>query len=233
MKNRLGESPRRKEDLRLLTGRGQFADDNNATGQGHAVMVPSVHAHAIIRGIDKTAAQSAPGVIEVLTGADWLADGLGAIPHNLGFSSPPDIALHNRDGSAKFVAPHYPLPADRARLVGEPVAMVVAETARQARDAAELVGIDYEVLAPIIDTDHAADANAPVIWPDNGSNVSIDADVNDLSETAELLKDAAHVVRLKTQLSRVSGVAMEPRSSLGEYGEDGRYTLQTLSLIHI
>ncbi len=227
MKNRLGESPRRKEDLRLLTGRGQFADDNNATGQGHAVMVPSVHAHAIICGIDKTAALSAPGVIEVLTGADWLADGLGAIPHNLGFSSPPDIALHNRDGSAKFVAPHYPLPADRARLVGEPVAMVVAETARQARDAAELVEIDYEVLAPIIDTDHAADANAPVIWPDNGSNVSIDADVNDLSETAELLKDAAHVVRLKTQLSRVSGVAMEPRSSLGEYGEDGRYTLQT------
>ena len=122
MKNRLGESPRRKEDMRLLMGRGQFADDNNATGQGHAVMVPSVHAHAIICGIDKTAALSAPGVIEVLTGADWLADGLGAIPHNLGFSSPPDIALHNRHGSAKFVAPHYQLPADRARLVGEPVA---------------------------------------------------------------------------------------------------------------
>ena len=227
MKNRLGESPRRKEDLRLLLGRGQFADDNNATGQGHAVMVPSVHAHAIIRGLNRTAALSAPGVIDVLTGADWLADGLGAIPHNLGFSSPPDIALHNRDGSAKFVAPHYPLPADRVRLAGEPVAMVVAETACQARDAAELVELDYEVLAPIIDTDRAADANAPVIWPDNGSNVSIDADVNDLSETADLLKDAAHVVRLKTQLSRVSGVAMEPRSSLGEYGADGRYTLQT------
>lgn len=227
MKNRLGESPRRKEDLRLLTGKGQFADDNNVAGQAHAFMVPSVHAHAIIRSIDKTAALSAPGVVDVLTGADWLSDGLGAIPHNLGFSSPPDIALHNRDGSEKFVAPHYPLPADRARLVGEPVAMVIAETARQARDAAELVEIDYEVLPPIIDTDRAADTDAPVIWPENGSNVAIDADVNDLSETADLLKNAAHVVRLKTQLTRVSGVAMEPRSSLGEYGADGRYTLQT------
>lgn len=227
MKNRLGESPRRKEDLRLLTGKGRFADDNNVAGQAHAFMVPSLHAHAIIRSIDKTAALSAPGVVDVLTGADWLSDGLGAIPHNLGFSSPPDIALHNRDGSEKFVAPHYPLPADRARLVGEPVAMVIAETARQARDAAELVEIDYEVLPPIIDTDRAADADAPVIWPENGSNVAIDADVNDLSETANLLKNAAHVVRLKTQLTRVSGVAMEPRSSLGEYGADGRYTLQT------
>jgi len=227
MQNRLGDSPLRKEDLRLLTGGGQFADDNNADGQLHACMVASVHAHAVIRGIDTAAAMAAPGVAAVLTGADWLADGLGPIPHNLGFSSPPDIALHNRDGSEKFVAPHYPLPADRVRQVGEPVVMVIAETFAQARDAAELVEIDYQVLPPIVDTKEATGETAPVIWPDHGSNIAIDADVNDREETAELLKNAAHVVRLTTQLSRVAGVPMEPRCALGEVGSDGRYTLQT------
>ena len=227
MQNRLGDSPLRKEDLRLLTGGGQFADDNNADGQLHACMVASVHAHAVIRGIDTAAAMAAPGVEAVLTGADWLADGLGPIPHNLGFSSPPDIALHNRDGSEKFVAPHYPLPADRVRQVGEPVVMVIAETFAQARDASELVEIDYHVLPPIVDTKEATGETAPVIWPDHGSNIAIDADVNDREETAELLKNAPHVVRLTTQLSRVTGVPMEPRCALGEVGSDGRYTLQT------
>jgi carbon-monoxide dehydrogenase large subunit len=227
MQNRLGDSPLRKEDRRLLTGGGQFADDNNADGQLHACMVASVHAHAVIRGIDTAAAMAAPGVEAVLTGADWLADGLGPIPHNLGFSSPPDIALHNRDGSEKFVAPHYPLPADRVRQVGEPVVMVIAETFGQARDAAELVEIDYQVLPSIVDTKEATGETAPVIWPDHGSNIAIDADVNDREETAELLKNATHVVRLTTQLSRVTGVPMEPRCALGEVGSDGRYTLQT------
>ncbi|MGB0629133.1 MAG: xanthine dehydrogenase family protein molybdopterin-binding subunit [Alphaproteobacteria bacterium] len=227
MKSRLGDSPRRKEDLRLLTGRGQFADDNNSDGQLHAFMLASVHAHAEILNIDTAAAKAAPGVVEILTGADWLADGLGPIPHNLGFSSPPDIALHNRDGSDKFAAPHYPLPADRVRQVGEPVAMIVAETLMQARDAAEMIDVEYKVLPPIIDTDRAADGDAPVVWPQHGSNVAIDAHVNDPSETAALLEKASHVVRLRTQLSRVAGVPMEPRSALGEYASDGRYTVQT------
>ena len=134
---KLGDSPQRKEDLRLLTGRGRFADDNTSERQLYAFMLASVHAHAEIGNIDTSAARAAPGVVDVLTGEDWLADGFGPIPHNMGFSSPPDIVLENRDGSERFVAPHYPLPADRVRHVGEPVAMVVAETYTQARDAAE------------------------------------------------------------------------------------------------
>ena len=190
-------------------------------------MVTSVHAHADIRGIDMAAAKAAPGVLDVLTGADWLADGLGPIPHNLGFSSPPDIALQNRDGTDRFAAPHFPLPADRARHVGQPIAMVVAETFSQARFAAELVEVDYVPLDPVIDTDIAADPTAEVVWPDHGSNIAIDADVNQPAETAAILDDAAHVIRLKTQLSRVAGVPMEPRSAVGHIDDTGRYILQT------
>ena len=223
----IGQSPLRKEDLRLLSGRGQYADDTNVDGQAHAFMVTSVHAHANIRGIDMAAAKAAPGVLDVLTGADWLADGLGPIPHNLGFSSPPDIALQNRDGTDRFAAPHFPLPADRARHVGQPIAMVVAETFSQARFAAELVEVDYVPLDPVIDTDIAADPAAEVVWPDHGSNIAIDADVNQPAETAAILDDAAHVIRLKTQLSRVAGVPMEPRSAVGHIDDTGRYILQT------
>jgi aerobic carbon-monoxide dehydrogenase large subunit len=223
----IGQSPLRKEDLRLLTGRGQYADDTNVEGQAFAFMVSSVHAHAEIRGIDASAARAAPGVIDVLTGTDWLADGLGPIPHNLGFSSPPDIALQNRDGTDRFAAPHFPLPADRARHVGQPVAMVIAETFSQAKDAAELVEVDYVPLAPVIDTDSAAGPTAEVVWPDHGSNVAIDADVNQPAEIAAVLEGAAHVIRLKTRLSRVAGVPMEPRSAVGNIDADGRYILQT------
>lgn len=223
----IGQSPLRKEDLRLLKGRGQYADDTNEQGQAFAFMVSSVHAHAEIRGIDTSAAKAAPGVIAVLTGADWLADGLGPIPHGLGYSSPPDIALQNRDGTDRFVAPHFPLPADRARHVGQPVAMVIAETFSQAKDAAELVEVDYLPLDPVIDTDRAADPASEVVWPDLGSNIAIDADVNDPSETAAILDRAAHVIRLKTRLSRIAGVPMEPRSAVGKIDADGRYILQT------
>ena len=95
---KLGDSPQRKEDLRLLTGRGRFADDNTSERQLYAFMLASVHAHAEIGNIDTSAARAAPGVVDVLTGEDWLADGFGPIPHNMGFSSPPDIVLENRDG---------------------------------------------------------------------------------------------------------------------------------------
>ena len=156
-------------------------------------MLTSVHAHADIRGIDLSAALTAPGVVEILTGADWIADGLGPVPHNLGFSSPPDIALQNRDGTDRYVAPHFPLPADRVRHVGQPFAMVIAETFLQARDAAELVEVDFDILAPAIDTDRAADDSASVVWPDLGTNVAIDADVNNLDETAGILADAAQI----------------------------------------
>ena len=223
----IGQSPLRKEDLRLLTGRGQYADDTDVDGQAYASMVTSVHAHADIQGIDASAARAAPGVITVLTGADWLADELGPIPHNLGFSSPPDISLQNRDGTDRYAAPHFPLPADRVRHVGQPVAMVIAETFSRAKDAAERVEVDYALLPPVIDTACAANADAAVVWPELDSNIAIDADVNKPAETAASLEKAAHVIRLKTQLSRVTGVPMEPRSAVGSIDEEGRYVLQT------
>src|SRR5467141_2643401 len=136
----------RREDSRLLTGSGRFSDDVNLPGQAYAIMVRSPHAHARIAGIDAAQALAAPGVLAVLTGADFAKDGLRAIPHRPFSLSPPDIRLANRDGSEIFIAPHYPLPADKARFVGEAVAMVVAESVQAAKDAAELVRIDYEPL---------------------------------------------------------------------------------------
>lgn len=223
----IGQSPLRKEDQRFLTGRGQFADDINVDGQAYAFMVTSVHAHADIRDIEISAAKDAPGVVDILTGADWLEDGLGPIPHNLMFSSPPDIPLQNRDGSERYVASHFPLPADRARHVGQPIAMVIAETFSEAKDAAELVNVDYAPLTPVIDTSGAAETGSSVVWPDLGSNVAIDADVNDFRGSSAILEEAAHVVHLNTTLSRVTGIPMEPRSAVGNIDVDGRYILQT------
>src|SRR6266853_1921883 len=112
----------RKEDSRLLTGRGRFSDEVNLPGQAYAAMVRSPHAHARIAGIDSGHALAAPGVLAVLTGADFLREGLKSIPHRPFSLSPPDIRLANRDGSEIFISPHFPLPADKARFVGDPVA---------------------------------------------------------------------------------------------------------------
>ncbi len=226
MTGMIGQSPRRKEDFRLLTGNGRYADDNVIEDRTIACLVRSPHAHAVIRGIDVSRAKAMLGVVAVLTGADWLADGMGPIPHNLGFSSPPDIRLENSDGSDKYVARHFPLTADKVRLVGDPVAMVIAETAAQARDAAEAVDVDYEVLPAIVDTAAAAQPDAPVVWNDLGSNVAIDAGVNDPAPVDAAFESAAHTARLQTTLTRVTGVPMEPRTAIGEI-VDGRYVLTT------
>src|SRR5437588_10560238 len=122
----IGQAVRRKEDARLVTGHGRFSDDINLEGQAYAVMVRSPHAHARIRSIDVASATALPGVIAVLTGADAIKDGLKLIPHRPVIGAP-DIALGARDASDKFVSSHRVLPHDKARFVGETVAMVVAE----------------------------------------------------------------------------------------------------------
>lgn len=224
----IGRPVRRKEDERLLTGRGCFADDVNLPGQAHAIMVRSPHAHARIAAIDTAEAVAAPGSLAVLTGKDFAADGLGRIPHNPFQSSPPDIKLDNRDGSEVFVAPHYALPADKARYVGEAVAVVVAETLDQARDAAELVNIDYEPLPVSIDTVAATLPEAPRVWEESVSNVCIDGDVGDREGTEAAFARADHVVRVETAVARVTGVPMEPRAAVGVYEPDGgKFTLHT------
>src|SRR5216117_1721910 len=211
----IGAQVLRKEDARLLTGGGCYSDDVNLPGQAHAVMVRSPHAHARIGRIDAVEATALPGVLAVLTGADFAKDGLKSIPHRPFSVSPPDVRLQNRDGSEIFIAPHWPLPADKARFVGEAVTMVVAETVRLARDAAELVRVDYESLA-----------GAPVLWEERVSNVNIDADLGDARATEAAFARAAHVVRLETRVQRVTGVPMEPRAALAAYDPAlGRYTL--------
>src|SRR6516225_4820202 len=135
----IGATVRRKEDARLVTGRGNYSDDFNLPGQAYGAAVRSPHAHARIRAIDTAAARAVPGVLAVLTGQDALADGLKRIPHLAAPGTPPDIVLHNRDGSPVPVAPHWVLPADRVRHVGTAVAFVIAETIARAKDAAEKV----------------------------------------------------------------------------------------------
>src|SRR5437762_9687476 len=143
--NGIGQPVRRKEDFRLLTGKGSFGDDLALPGLVHAVIVRSPHAHARIVAVDKQMALAASGVLAVLSGADYVADGLGPIPHNPGLMAPPDVQPRTR-AIQPIATVHLPLPADKARYVGEPVVVVVAETIAVAKDAAALLEITYEPL---------------------------------------------------------------------------------------
>lgn len=222
----IGRPVPRQEDERLLTGRGCFTDDVNLPGQAYAAMVRSPHPHARIVSYDTAAASARPGVIVVLTGTDFHADGLGRIPHVPMHSSPPDALFENRDGSEIYVPHHYPLPADKVRYVGEAVAVVVAETRELARDAVEHVKVEYQVLPAVIATAAAAAPGAARVWEEGPGNVCIDSDIGDRAATDAAFARAHHVVRLDTTVARITGVPMEPRATTGTYDpEDGRYTL--------
>ncbi len=223
----IGQPVRRKEDFRLLTGRGCFGDDVTLPGLAHAVVVRSPHAHARLAALETAAARAAPGVLAVLTGADYVADGLGPIPHNPGLSAPPDVQARVR-GLAPIATVHFPLPADKVRHVGEPVAVVVARTIAEAKDAAELVDIAYEPLPAVTQAAEALEAGAPVLWETAPGNLCIDIEVGDEAATAAPFACAAHVVRLDTRAQRVTGVPMEPRTNVAEYDlATGQYTLYT------
>lgn len=222
----IGQPVRRREDFRLLTGAGCYSDDFNCPGQAYAVMVRSPHAHAAIRSIDTAAAVEAPGVLAVLTGRDLLADGLRAIPHSLGTRHPADITLENRDGSPAVVPAHFPMTADEAYHAGEIVAMAVATTLAAAKDAAELVAVDYQPLSAVTHAPAAVEPGAPCARSDIGSNTSLDAEIGDPAAAEAAFTAAAHVVKLDTWVQRIAGVPMEPRAAVGAYDRDsGRYTL--------
>jgi len=213
-----GKPVRRVEDARLVTGHGRYSDDFNLPGQAYACFVRSPHAHARIVSIDIAGALKVAGVIAVLTGADAAADGLQSMPHRPVPANPYEPQLHNRDGSAHFVAPHPPLPADgRVRMVGEAVAMVIGESAAAARDGADAVAIDYEPLPAVTRALEAAAAGAPLVWDEPGTNVCVDSDNGDAAAADAAVARAAHVVRLETQVNRVTGVPMEPRVALAVY----------------
>jgi aerobic carbon-monoxide dehydrogenase large subunit len=222
----IGQPVRRREDFRLLTGRGCYSDDFNFPGQAYAVMVRSPHAHARIRSIETASAAAVPGVLAVLTGRDLLADGLQAIPHSVGTRHPADITLENRDGSQPFIPQHFPMTADEAHHCGEIVAMVVATTLATAKDAAELVEVDYEALPAIVHSVAAVAPGAPLARDDASDNISIDAEIGDKAATDAAFAAAAHTIKFQTWVQRIAGVPMEPRAATGIYDRaSGKYTL--------
>jgi len=222
----IGQPVPRREDLRLVRGAGRYTADENLPGEVHAVMVRSPHAHARIRSIAKDGAMAAPGVLAVLTGADFIADGLKPIPHKVWSQHPAEIQLQNSDGSEPFTAPHYPLPTDKARFAGEAVAMVVAQTLHAAKDGAERVAIDYDVLPVVTATVAAARQDAPRVHEAARSNVCFDAELGDAAATAAAFARAAHVTKFETWVHRVTGVPMEPRGALAAFdAATGRYTV--------
>src|SRR5215472_16673150 len=160
----IGKPIPRNEDARLVTGHGRFSADVRLDGETYAAMVRSPHPHARIAGIDTAAARAMPGVLAVFTGADCLADRLGPIPHDPLPKTRYDMKLSGPGGKSVFIGPHLLLPADKARHVGEAVAMAVAETKTQALDAAEAVEVEYEELPFVIHAEDAMKPGAPSVW---------------------------------------------------------------------
>ena len=212
----IGQPIKRFEDQRLLRGEGRFHNDVNLPGQTHAVIVRSTHAHARIRSIDSTAALASPGVVAVFTGADVARDNLGTMQMTLKRKRP--------DGAPMFAPPHRGLTADRVRYVGDPVAMVIAETLAQAEDAAERLRIDYEPLPSVTSTAQAI--GGPAVWDECADNVSNLFESGDKATTDAAFAKAHRVVRRRYVITRVHAQYMEPRGALGVWdpGEE-RYTL--------
>jgi carbon-monoxide dehydrogenase large subunit len=216
----------RKEDLRLVSGRGRFTDDFSVPNQAYAVMVRSPHPHARINTVNIEQARAMPGVLGVYSGADCRAAGLKPIPHEAVPSTRYDMKLTAADGGAIFLGPHWLLAWDKARYVGEAVAMVVAETVALALDAAEAVEVDYDPLPFALDAEAAMAPGAPVIWDEAGDNVPVDTSFGDAAATQAAFACAEHIVRMKFHVGRVTAAAMEPRAAVGQYDpESGGYTL--------
>ena len=216
----IGQPVPRTEDPRLLTGGGNYLDDVSLLGQTRAYILRSPHAHANIRSMDTGKAAASPAVLAVLTAADYQADGYG-IPQ----CTP---KRKRRDGSPMYEPTNAPLVQGRVRMVGDYVALVVAETLEQARDAAELIEVDYEPL-PAVSTPMAAVApGAPLVWDDCADNISFVHLVGDKEATDAAFAKADHVVRRRLPVNRTAHVTMEPRGALGDYDpRDESWTLYT------
>ncbi len=216
----VGQSVRRLEDPRLLQGLGRYSDDVNVLRQAYAVVVRSPHAHARVRGIRTADARQAPGVLAVLTGADLAADGLGNLPT--------DATRKRRDGSPAFPTPRPALARERVRHVGDPVALVLAETPEEAADAAALVVVDYEPRPAVTGAARATAAGAPAVWDEALDNVAFVWEAGSRDAVARAFAGATHVTRLEFAVTRVAALPLEPRGAVGEFDRrSGRYTLHT------
>jgi len=213
----IGKPLPRKEDARLITGHGRFTDDFSLEGQAYAALVRSPHPHARIVAIDAATAKTMSGVLTVLTGEDCNSEALEPIPHSPVPSTKFDMKLTAKGGKPVFPGRHVLLPADKARYVGEPVAMVVAQTRNQALDAAEAVAVKYETLPYLVDTEKALDSGNVPLWDETPDNVLVDTEFGDKTKTDEGFAKAAHVVSSFFNIGRVTAVTMEPRSCVGDY----------------
>jgi len=218
LKFAIGQPVHRKEDPVLLRGEGRYSDDLSLPGQLHAVMVRSRNAHGVLRGVDRAEALAMPGVLGVFTAADLRAGGIGVMQASSG---------KNRDGSATPRPPQMALAEGKVRYVGDPVAVVVAETAMQARDAAEAVLLDIDPLPAVTRARDADAPGAPLVHDAVPANLVMDYHHGDAAAVSAAFAQAAHVTRLSISNSRVVVSALEPRSALAEYDVDtGRYTLR-------
>jgi carbon-monoxide dehydrogenase large subunit len=214
----IGQGIKRLEDVRLLRGGGRYQDDVSIPGQAHAVIVRSMHAHARILGVDTSAAAKSAGVVAVLTWADLAKANLGTMRMTLKRSRP--------DGSPMFASAHRGLSGDRVRYVGDPVAVVVAETRAQAEDGADLVRVDYDPLPSVTATGAAVEPGAPPVWDECPDNVSNLHQIGDRAATEAAFARAAHVIKRRYVISRVHAQYMEPRGALGVWDpHEERYTL--------
>ena len=218
----IGASVRRKEDLRFLSGNGNYTDDINRPGQTYAVMLRADRPHATINRLDTASAAKAPGVVAIFTGADLAKEEIGGLP--CGWQ------LHNKDGSPMAEPPHPVLALGKVRHVGDPVAVVIAETKQQARDAAELIEIDYTDLPSVSSTVDAIAAGAPEVHDGVAGNICYDWHIGDKAMVDAAFAAAAHVVKLDLVNNRLVPNAMEPRAAIGEWDtSSGDYTLYTTS----
>ena len=218
----IGASVRRKEDHRFITGKGRYTDDINRPGQAHAYFLRSPHAHAKIKSLDVGEAKSKPGVVAILTGDDIAADKVGGLICGW--------MIHSKDGTPMKAGPHPALAQGKVRYVGDHVAVVIAETLGEAKDAAEAIRIDYEVLPAEVDTATAQRQGAAVIHDVAPDNTVYRWHLGDKAKTDAAFAAAKHITKIDLTNNRLAPNPMEPRSAIGEYDSgDGAFTLYTTS----
>ncbi|HYK80413.1 MAG TPA: xanthine dehydrogenase family protein molybdopterin-binding subunit, partial [Micropepsaceae bacterium] len=222
MNTGIGQPVRRREDFRFITGSGQYTDDINRPGQGYAVFVRSPHAHATIRKIDVAAATKAPGVLGIFTGKDLAADKIGTLACGW--------MVLSKDGSPMRAGVHPVLALEKVRYVGDHLAVVIAETMNQAHDAAELVSVDYDVHAAVVDLGSAQQSGKPQIHAEAPNNTVYQWHLGDKAAVDAAFAKAKHVTRIDLVNNRLIPNAMEPRAAIAEYDRgSGGYTVYTTS----
>ena len=218
----IGASVRRREDARFLMGRGTYTDDINRPNQTYAHILRSPHPHAKIVKIDTAKAAKAPGVVAILTGADMAADKVGGLPCGW--------LIHNKDGTPMVEPPHAPLAVDCVRHVGDQVALVVAETREQARDAAELIEVEYAPLPAVISMVDAIKPGSPQVWDQAPNNTCYDWEIGDKAAVEAAFKKAKWVAKVDLVNNRLIANPMEPRAAIAEFDPiAGQHTLYTTS----